>query len=614
MKNSKEILKNYVLKRFGSKKKFLGILNDRLEHNFSERKSYNVLFDEMDNQIGIETVLSVLGIKNFEEAKIRTQLAELLYKGLVETTYSRQLSPLFERVIGKKVKIWRKVDKKQPAYQLAFESTEEEFIEAWKSLYKEGILPTRICFKNLTVGPLGWLKSRHKRKKDFEDPQYFTVFDIIHEKSDSTSQNNFMASLWNTLEQIAANPEKFEIPKEEGKHVAQCLKKINSERDSEIKFAMTVQILAVYLDDAALVHVVNTLVANGDINLKVRGLYEKYPYSFSDWVITPYGIFRQIPSWERKPNKKLAAILLNTLQQEDLEPELEHYQGNYPLRVLEYCIKKGPEVILEKAFGLPRLRKIAKDLGIEAAAKIRDKHELIRLISLKLGFRVPPTLEGIVQYQNFLDSAMAALKAEKSLMQIMPEVYNETEGILRDLVYFYVRFLWQQEEFATIIKDELGIPKPFEKLGFGYFIDLMRQLNSKVRRGSELRERLSSIFERKQILPEKYMELLNEISQYRSTFDHKVKRIRPDRKNCIQIVEKLRSFAQYLEKAEIYPRVVQIKLEITNEYGTEYFEAIDDKGNHWTIEATRVDPSQPYFMHSRTTPVAVNPLLIEKKF
>lgn len=43
-------------------------------------------------------------------------------------------------------------------------------------------------------------------------------------------------------------------------------------------------------------------------------------------------------------------------------------------------------------------------------------------------------------------------------MEIMPEVYNETEGILRDLFYFYIRFLWslkedQEEKFARTTLD-----------------------------------------------------------------------------------------------------------------------------------------------------------------
>ena len=186
------------------------------------------------------------------------------------------------------------------------------------------------------------------------------------------------------------------------------LKEFELEQDDEIRSAKALQIIHKYLNDENLISIINELnelIANKKIpGSKVRGLYERYPYSFSDWIITKYGIFKQDPSWEGKPNKKLSELLQKKFKKEDLEPELKHYQGDYPTNLLAYCAKESPKDILDRLIGgIPDLRNIAKSLGIPAAKMIESKDELIKLILLRLGFNIPSNIVGMSQYRKFLD-------------------------------------------------------------------------------------------------------------------------------------------------------------------------------------------------------------------
>jgi len=88
---------------------------------------------------------------------------------------------------------------------------------------------------------------------------------------------------------------------------------------------------------------------------------------------------------------------------------------------------------------------------------------------------------------------------------------------------------------------------------------------------------------------------------------------RVNRKACLEMVEDLRRFS-VIDENRIYPKVIRVTYEVTNEYGTRYFEAVDDKGSGWTIKYRGLDPSRPYFMCSKTNPVAVNPIIVEKIF
>ena len=107
-----KILKEYIGKRFAPspKENFLAFINQNTEFAFSEKKSYTALFSEIEEKIGWEKFFRILGIKDIEEAEMRSRLADVFYKAFDVITWRHQFLPLYERLTGEKIKIKRKVE------------------------------------------------------------------------------------------------------------------------------------------------------------------------------------------------------------------------------------------------------------------------------------------------------------------------------------------------------------------------------------------------------------------------------------------------------------------------------------------------------------------------
>jgi len=515
-------LAEYVQKRFTSKQGFLSFLAEKTGVQV-RAKAYSSLLYEAVGKVGKEKLLSLLGIKNEREAELRAYLFDGLYKGLTEAAWARHLSPLYEKITGKKIRIVRKADKKTPAHTIAFTLGEEVFTKAWVSLYKEGVLPAVFHYGKLTLGALGWLKANYDRWEGY----YTTLFDVINEKFNEKSRVTIYGNLLGVLNQVAKGPHKLKVSQELGAQLVETLKLTAAEKDDILRSMMNLQLVETYIDDENLCEVINRLITEDYIEPPdVQRLYERFPYSFSDWIITPYGVFKQSPSWLRDPNKELAELVQKEFDRKYLEPDLESYQGSYPLRVLEYCIRESPENILRK-FGAFRLREVAEKLGIRAALKIKDEEELLRLVILNLGFNLPPILSGLADFHKALDNGMTRLQKGEPVSGVMSDIYGDAERVLQDLAYFYICVLWKirtmgrkpeevEVEVTHVVRSLKVSDKPFSKLTFGELIKLLRTLNKELRSNSDLKKELMQSFEMKSILSEAQMAILDRMSKCRA--------------------------------------------------------------------------------------------------
>jgi len=574
MQVENETMKDYITKRFTSKSNFVSFIKDNTGIKLSKHKSYDAIFSDIEKNIGISKFHSVLGIKDIEEAEIRSILADAFYNALVETTWSHQLSPLYEKITGEKLKIKRKVEKREPAYELAFSVDESDFIKAWIDLNKEGVLPGFIHYKDITIGPLGWKKSLEKRETEMfgiTSGLFSGAVNIIFDKFDDKSRNTILNALLDIIEKIGKIPSTFKVSQEDGKKALEYLRQIHSEKDETIFLEKSLQLFHIYLNDENFSFILNQLIANGEIKPKVQGLYENYPYTFSDWIITPYGIFKQLPYSEREPSKALSDLLRKEFNSEDLEFELRDYQGDYSQNILAYCIKENPEKILDELFGMPQLRNLARKMDILAVKKIKNKDELIKLILLKMAFRIPPKIVGISDYKRFLDENFDNLENNESIKEIMREVYIVTEGILRELSYFYI--CWYGKKSTSINPDvldelikELNISdKPFQRLTFGEHIKVIKRINSKIEKDEQLKKRFLTAFSRNYAVPKDQIKILDKISPFRKPFIHpEPNKEIPTVGECLQIISQLQKFSESIEKEGIYPINIQIKVSPSN--------------------------------------------------
>ncbi len=73
---------------------------------------------------------------------------------------------------------------------------------------------------------------------------------------------------------------------------------------------------------------------------------------------------------------------------------------------------------------------------------------------------------------------------------------------------------------------------------------------------------------------------------------------------------KIREFLQRLRRDDVYPSVIRVKREVTDEFGRRYVEAIDEDEKPWLIHSERyLSPNELYFMHTVTSSIAAEPYL-----
>jgi hypothetical protein len=393
-----------------------------------------------------------------------------------------------------------------------------------------------------------------------------------------------------------------------------------------------IQAVLTYLNDKDFCSFLNMLLSKQEIRIDITGLYEDIEYP---WIVTRYGLLT-IP--EEEPVENLAHLIRGHYKEENLEPELRQYAGDFWTRLLEYCIIESPEVILRKLFGLPKLRQIAKELGF-VSDKIGDSFEAVSIVLLGLGFGVPPNIAGISVYINSIEKYEKDLSESHDVEKktgIMSQVFVTMERTLRDLSYFYIAFLWKntledwesdiEEEMTelnsrqikikaldTFIERKFKIKKSFERLGFGDFLSLLRTVNNTARNSEKLKKKLSKSFEKISILDDEQFRILDGYSSYRSSFTHT--KDYPGDEKCNEVVTQFRKLLGDFQVSRTYPLVMKISREVSDSYGKSYAECMDESGKNWLVYTNEyIEAPRPYFIHSKTPNIAVNPVVVEKIF
>jgi len=133
------------------------------------------------------------------------------------------------------------------------------------------------------------------------------------------------------VKEISEDPEKFGFSEKIGKEITDLIEVIKEERDEKVQMLMALQLIFTYLSDEDFIQVINDLIAKEEVKSpEVNGFYEEVP-PYSGIIVTRYGIVKQV--CEKNPNELLAELLQKELKQEDLEPDLEGYHGEFSARL-----------------------------------------------------------------------------------------------------------------------------------------------------------------------------------------------------------------------------------------------------------------------------------------
>ncbi len=389
-----------------------------------------------------------------------------------------------------------------------------------------------------------------------------------------------------------------------------------------------IQLILTNYQDAQILREFNTLICQ---NLLELNDIEKY------WTLiaSPCGVVQKAYEAEGKltliirkyySNEELAELLKSkAYQNTDLETGLQ-----------ELCLSESPEQLLQELFGRKELHQIAKECGLVAVEKVRDTSELVKIIALCLGFALPPALEGIKTHIVGLENRRLRLEQHRINAAerdgLVSESFVSVEKILKELANFYMCLIWpdtiepyfelheKKKAFNDLVRREFRVGKKegLNRLMLGELIQVIRKLNERVLNDELLKQRSIDILEREELIPNYLLDTIEVACSYRRHFVHDTLGVK--RNNiittvlCQKILTDIINFAKAVADDRVYPCVITIKKEVTDEYGRTYVEAIDESGKNWTIKSRAwLRPEFAYYMLApKYGLIAIDPFIIEK--
>lgn len=397
--------------------------------------------------------------------------------------------------------------------------------------------------------------------------------------------------------------------------------------DDPMRREKCIQLVLAYFDDDLIIEILNLLISRALLQITTIRKHDGL-------IVSPYGVFEE----RYGGYEELVSLLLSSFRMEKnyLDAELRSEgitEGPLELRVREKCLKKTPREIIEIFFGLgPSLIKLAEELGLVALDRTRDKEDLLRVILLRLGFTFPPKLEGISSYSSDLRRCRRQLESEVDEDRrrgIWNRVYSETERILRDLILFFFSCVWESKlteyyrneakakKLKEMIRKEFDLMKPVDVLTFGQLCGLLSRINKRIRSNESLKEKAEQTIGRSYIAPPRDIRQLSLVGGARTALTG----IHPTKAKTIDSLKTLDTLINVSDNwsfrsgsVRIFPYLVRVREESTNEFGISKLTVIDEEGNEWTLKKSGmwIRPEFAYYMMSDAEYLAIEPILMEK--
>lgn len=353
-----------------------------------------------------------------------------------------------------------------------------------------------------------------------------------------------------------------------------------------------------------------------------------------DIIITPYGFFEK----EYDGYNNIVKLLLNNFSENELDVVLRSaglIEGSFETRVCEFCLIRNPITILETFFGTgPHLINISNKMNLVSLKEIRNYQILLNTILLKLGFSLPPFLEGLSSFslmlKSYYEHLMNDIKDEKQL-GMWNKIYSRTENILRDIIYFFYHVLWEKEleeyhwkseiilrKLQENIKKEFKLVKPITLLTFGELCGLMSQINKKISNNDDVYDKVNKLLHKDHILRKKDIKVLNAMASSRTVLTqiHFTKRKKVNSSSDVlnKLMNMVNEWLSLKGYERVYPIMVRLKEEIENEFGIRYIKVIDEYEKEYVIKKSDfwMESTHSYYMLSETERLIIEPILIKK--
>ncbi|MCP8317303.1 MAG: hypothetical protein H3Z51_10675 [archaeon] len=135
-----------------------------------------------------------------------------------------------------------------------------------------------------------------------------------------------------------------------------------------------------------------------------------------------------------------------------------------------------------------------------------------------------------------------------------------------------------------------------------------------MRKESEMRKLFVDNFGKDFLISKEALDSLDKISPMITEPRHKTGK-ELSKEDYSIILQQLRQLVEKIESEKMFPPLITIQEEITNKYGTKYFDAIDDAGERWIIPIGKgVKSGECYYLVSKSQGVAVEDAIIIKRY
>ncbi|TBR12261.1 MAG: hypothetical protein EPO62_00410 [Candidatus Nitrosotenuis sp.] len=577
-----------VKARMDSKNDLINWLKRNLELRIPKNTSYDKIFSilkEKDKEHDFSMKFS--HCNTFDEIIDKNEINDALH------IFSKDELILFANQLSHNQKKW-KYDKStylSIIKSILKNTKKQDFRNLFPKLILEKKISPVIQYYKSVIGPLGITRAKEDRKS-------ITADELVSLLSDYITDDTFDLFLKNVID---VNVD--------------LLKNLN---EKLMLFAVQ-QILLTNYTMSEISTIFNKLV--GDKIIKINEVKRYWGYT-----ITPCGL---IVDTESDPIQNLVNVLMNKIPNNELDEEL--IKGGFasgPLsdRVYGLCVNEKPEQILDREFGKSDLKQLARSLGLANVDEISDKNALSQYVMLKLGFTLPQTPWGILNYCIDLERYKTELNnSTGDEIGIITKVYVIIEKMLKDLIYFYsfivVTDLFMKnyveiidEKINERIREKLSLDADVSRLTLGKLLNLLKKLNSIAEHDDAIKKFFETKLYRKTLFPHDELTELGTIIDNRARFTHDYDSSKNPSKllSPLQIIESSVRIMKKLYDEKIYPVSFNVLRAISNQYNVNYYEVILEDGNQITVVTDHLDIDKSWLMINFTDKIAIKPIIVER--
>jgi len=541
----KELIKMFV----DNKQQLIYLLKS--ENNIKLNK--NLTYKEIIDIVGKQRLLDLLKLQSIDEGFRKIDIFKLL----------SNLNRNHVLALAKELNL--PGDTKQECFESIWGIKETVISETIKKLYDSNKILGVYQHKNVVLGPIGILDGCHEREHE-----YGNIIDFL---------NGFNQT--------------------EIKKIADSLKIENVNKSKEY----FIQKILINYDNERIILAIQQLTLEKQIQIPQIS-------KWSNLIITSCGIFEK-KKFILHPKEELRDFLLEDVSYDDLMSVISHELGidknTFEIKsiLLEYCVNNPPENVIKKFFSYPDILKLAEKVFHQNPPKSIPENEIVNCILSTLGFDIPQRLVGLKKYQEILKDVYD--KTDISVDDVRL-IANETDRILKDLIEFYSKFLWnikEDDDFKKIVTDKLGIEKLFSKLSTGDLVGILRNINN----DKNIIDKMNLEFNRNYLIQNNTLKILNDWVTFRNSVIHANKPIVI--KETKDILTKITYFSNDIQR-NIYPLVVRLEKEEIDKYGTHFVIFEDERGNkHRVLRSVYIETSV-YFMSPSNKPLRINPFIVKR--